>query len=367
MPMTKEMQEKLQRLQAHLKTGDNPNFGRLVVDKGGNLIEDKDGSPLAEIYTEGIVKDSNDTEFTIDHLISTPRIDYVRDVMDPFGCNDLALRKNKGVFHNHAWDGPNDLPIGKNLWVTKTREGVLASTKYAVQEYAFAGDVFRLTKGGFMNSYSIGFFLKKWDLITLDDLAKLLNGKFEIPNAGDFAPDTQVWYNAEWNMYEYSAVCVPMNQDAVKKAAQKQLFQKALDEGVIVSDFGKTYFGGIIGGRPVVSVPDGAEKTNDNDKGVIVDYVAIRKELAIEGIAAGAADATKRIGELETKLQGIDAKMEQILAVVDPEEKELETQAPDKTVETVGADPVPTKKIKVSNVFDEIASGAVSRMRGKAI
>jgi hypothetical protein len=58
--------------------------------------------------------------------------------------------------------------------------------------------------------------------------------------------------------------------------------------------------------------------------------------------------------------------MEQILALQEPDEKELESGAPDSKVETAGGEKVEPKRFNASSVFDEIAAGAVSHLTGKA-
>ena len=362
--MTPELlQKKIKDLQDYYALEGNREFGRLVVDKTGKLFVDANGCPLIEHSLTTVVKDSNETENTITHLISTPRIDYVRDVMNPYGCNDQILRKNKGVFWNHSWSESTSLPIGKNLWIKKTKEGVLAQTQYAAAESEFAAEVYRLVKGGYLNSYSIGFFANEWDLIMLKDLIELINGKFEIPNAGDYDDKTQVWYHAKWNCYEYSNVGVPMNQDAVKKS-----LQKAFADGIIKSEYGKAYFGALSGGR------------------VVIDTEI--KTISSEDIEKAVSPLTSRVEGLELKLLGIDGKLEQVLSLMDnggddegepdatpesPTADESTTTNENETTPETEQEPVETEgseskvvDVDVESMMNRASSGAVSRVIGKA-
>lgn len=223
------------------------HYSQESVKQHAKLIDLADGGIEIVHYVQSDRKDANDGEASIVHFISTPRIDPVMDVMNPFGMNDQRLSKNKSVFYNHSWYGSNDLPIGKSLWRKKQRDGVLAKTQYAVNEYSFARDVYNLVKGDFLNSYSIGFMPTDWSIVSIAQLKQLVNGEFDIQNIGDFGEEDKVWLHNAWGCYEYSQVGVPMNEDAVKKIA------KALEGGLIVSDFGKNFFGSIVGREKVLT------------------------------------------------------------------------------------------------------------------
>jgi hypothetical protein len=202
------------------------------------LFVDPKGIITIERWLPEMVKDASATDGTIVHYVSTPRIDPVRDIMDPFGVDARALQKNKAVFYNHKWFGPQDLPIGKNLWLKSERGGVLAKTQYAVNETSFARDVYNLTMGGFLNSFSIGFSPLKWAVVPVSELPKLVGGRFDIVNMNELGPDEKVVVHLNWGMHEYSEVGVPMNMDAVRKAKAMEMVQ---------SDFGREYFGSVFG------------------------------------------------------------------------------------------------------------------------
>ena len=213
-------------------------------EQASRLIELSDDRVEILHFVTSEVKAIDEASATIVHFISTPRIDPVMDVMNPFGINDRSLMKNKSVFYNHKWWGGQDVPIGKSLWRKAQRDGVLAKTEYAVNVTDFAKDIFNLVKGGFLNSYSIGFIPTDYSLLSLEQLMDVIKNQFDIPNLSDFPDKTQkvILHNA-WECYEYSQVGVPMNEDAV---VQQQI-RKALHDGVIKSDFGKQFFGSVAG------------------------------------------------------------------------------------------------------------------------
>ena len=201
------------------------------------LSKNAAGADAIRMNSIGKVERADDAEHVIVSYISTPSIDYVHDVMNPFGMDAKPLSLNRGVFYNHQWSGSKDLPIGKNTRLDPKKTGVIAWTKYAVDENPFAADIYRLVKGGFLNSYSIGFFPKEMSFVSLSDLRKLITGRFEVDNINEFQDDMQVLLFEKWVLYEYSQVGVPMNMNAV----QKEALQKAMQtEGVILTDSGKT-------------------------------------------------------------------------------------------------------------------------------
>src|ERR1051325_11522212 len=194
---------KADHLVKFLSAQDKQPFIRLARNNAGGIILDKKGMPLVEMFVDGAIKEVMEDN-TIVHYISTPRIDPVRDVMDPYGMNAQRLDKNRSIFYNHRWSGAQDLPIGQNLWTRPERGGVLAKTEYAVEERedGFARVIFNLAKNGYLNSYSIGFFPENYSFVSIADLGKLVGNKFDIANLAEFSAEDQVCYHSKWNMYE---------------------------------------------------------------------------------------------------------------------------------------------------------------------
>jgi hypothetical protein len=327
-----------------------------VAGKDGHVVlhEGKDGAqPWVERFLSNVNKEANEAEGTIVHLISTPRIDPVYDVMDPFGVDDRALQKNRAVFYNHRWMGPQDLPIGKNMWLRSTRDGVLVKTQYAVGEYSFAADVFRLAKADFLNSYSIGFFMGEIAICTIEDLLKLIEGKFDVPNLSEYDAATQVWYHKTWELFEYSQVGVPMNMDAVKRA---------MEEGAIQSDFGKSYFGALAGGREKIALTI-SEDDFKTKVGEVFGGCASDMKTQI-------CDIGKAIKDLATSVTEMKAGYDEMRSLVTPEDTTVKTvppPAPQAPGETSGgsAEKLIEKEIDTASLVKSAAVGEVSRVRGK--
>src|SRR3990167_1772868 len=172
MPLT---QKQVKDLIAHYSDPRNASWCRIVTAESpkGQKIITPGGALAVEIFTVGEVVKNDAAEYSVKHFISTPQIDYVMDVMNPFGMNARPMEKNRGVFFNHKWDQPgNDgLPIGRNLWLQPEKGGVLAKTKFAVgvTKKDFAGDIYRLTIGGYLPSWSIGFFVTDMKMIPLSE------------------------------------------------------------------------------------------------------------------------------------------------------------------------------------------------------
>ena len=139
--------------------------------------------------------------------INSDHVDRDREVVLPGGAKLTAYRKNPVVLYGHNYDS---LPIGKSLWVKKTKEEgrdiLTAKVKFASTQ--FANEVFELVADGFLSTASIGFIPDDFRgrAATDDELKKY--------------PD---WANAErvydkWDMLEWSVVPVPSNPHALARA-----------------------------------------------------------------------------------------------------------------------------------------------------
>lgn len=152
---------------------------------------------------EILQKEVNNEERSIKQYISTTSLDRGKDIMLPKGLDETNYRKNPVVLFNHN----GDLIVGKNLWLKKEDSGVLAKTQFA--NTPFADDIYILNKEGCLNAWSIGFKPRKWD----------------------FDQEKQITTYTDWELYEYSSVSIPMNQDAVNTA-----------KAMIKSDMAKSLF-----------------------------------------------------------------------------------------------------------------------------
>lgn len=131
------------------------------------------------------------------------------DIVKIDGIKLTNYRKNPVVLwaHNHS-----DLPIGKATKVWKEDNKLMFKIQYAKpEEYGFADTVYKLTKGGYINAFSIGF-APDWDKAEKNEKSKY----------------GYVFNESE--LFEISAVPVPANPMAL---VQSKSIQKALEDNVI--------------------------------------------------------------------------------------------------------------------------------------
>lgn len=156
-------------------------------------------------FTNSSVREFDDEEMSVVHFISTENEDRYGDIVRAEGMNDKHYSKNPVVLFGHDH---NSFPIGKSLWrKTTIRDGVkgiLAKTKFAKTEEGKIA--YELWKDGFLNSASIGFIPKKYNLITKQD------------GGSDGGYDFK-----EWELLEYSIVTIPANAEALRLAYTKSL------------------------------------------------------------------------------------------------------------------------------------------------
>ena len=163
------------------------------------------GEKMWKNLSESGVSEFDDEEMTIVHFITTESADRYGDVVRADGMNDKNYSKNPVVLFGHDH---NSFPIGKSLWRKSTLrdgvKGVLAKTKFAKTEDGKIA--YSLWKDGFLNSASIGFIPKDYDMI--------LKSKDNESGGYDFK---------SWELLEYSIVTVPANAEALRLAYTKSI------------------------------------------------------------------------------------------------------------------------------------------------
>ena len=105
-----------------------------------------------------------------------------------------------------------DPPIGKTTFITKVEDELIAEFEYATaEEYSFADTIYKLTKGGYINSFSITVVPKD------GGLENMQGGRFMVKKS---------------KLLEVSATSVPANEHAnvLSKALTKAIDDKFLDE-----------------------------------------------------------------------------------------------------------------------------------------
>lgn len=162
------------------------------------------------VTSESDYKEMNDAELSITHFISTEDEDRVGDIVHSDGGSFEDFKRNPIVLFGHD---DNAFPVGKNLWLkvaSKTNatgqvvKGVLAKTQF--EDITGVGRAcYELWKGGFLNASSIRFRpLQDGYQARYNDNGYFLGIDF-----------------TKWELFEYSIVDIPCNQEALRNALGK--------------------------------------------------------------------------------------------------------------------------------------------------
>jgi HK97 family phage prohead protease len=142
------------------------------------------------------------------HVITTGMLNRNRHRVIQGGGDFSDYKKNPIVLFNHDSDRP---AIGKNVGLSMEGSGergrIIAETEFAPTE--FGRELFALYEGRYMNSWSIGF--------------QGVEVTFVKNDAGDV---TEIVFN-KWKLFEYSAVPIPANPDAVTQALRHKLISES--------------------------------------------------------------------------------------------------------------------------------------------
>jgi len=159
------------------------------------------------------IKEINEDERKVVGIITKEVKDDEGDVVVIEGIS--LERFEKGgipLLWSHESHAP---PIGKTTFLQKLNEEVIAEFQYATKdENPFADTIYKLTKGGYINSFSISIKPKQEP----DSIEFMDNGRFKVNKS---------------ILLEVSSVNVPANADATVISRQ---LTKALDEKVITED-----------------------------------------------------------------------------------------------------------------------------------
>ena len=137
-------------------------------------------------------------------VISTPVEDRSEDIVEPLGCQLEAYRRNPVVLFEHGLTGLN-FPVGKSrrpdgeLDMSITDEGITAGCWFSQSSYE-ADQVFRLVAEDIIRATSIGF-----RPITARVRRKGIH------------PERPGLHVTEWELFEWSWVCVGDNPEAIAK------------------------------------------------------------------------------------------------------------------------------------------------------
>lgn len=140
--------------------------------------------------------------------ISTPDRDASRDIMEPEGVKLDRYKQNPVVLWAHDHRLP---PIAKTLEVEVTKAGVAALAQFATDINPQADMIFRLYAEGYLNATSVGFFPLEYE---------------KVMETGQDGKPTWMGglHHKSWELFEWSAVPVPDNPNALAQSAKAVLW-----------------------------------------------------------------------------------------------------------------------------------------------
>jgi len=153
-------------------------------------------------------------------FITTPRLDRDGEILIPHGAVLDGFRQSPSVLWAHKYD---QIPIGKDIGLEITKQGILAKTVYA--NHKFAQEVWEAVRDGFLNSNSVGF-------IPVEEIEPgnkqfeiwqgILEKEYGIPL--DESGQAKKIYT-KWILLEHSDVPVPSNTGALNVLVSKGLLK----------------------------------------------------------------------------------------------------------------------------------------------
>ncbi len=114
----------------------------------------------SKLYAKGFVKEIKENGTIRGGVASTGIVDRDNEILDPFGWELDNFRKAPRLLWAHK---ALDLPIGRvdNIWIDGTTKELKFDATFAEKENDFAKRVADLMRGGFLNTFSVGFIPKE--------------------------------------------------------------------------------------------------------------------------------------------------------------------------------------------------------------
>jgi len=179
--------------------------------------------PLTRTNNQFECKEMGATE--VEGYISTRLLDHSRDIVVPEGVILDVFKMNPIILYQHNSSGK---PIAKAVEVSKDDFGVKAKIMFADTDEA--RDINKLVKGGFLNTFSIGFI----------PLAYMLEGETGFGLINNQLKMRYPEYNGgaeriitKWLLLEASIVTIPDNPTAVitqKTLKDLEIKEKTIEE-----------------------------------------------------------------------------------------------------------------------------------------
>lgn len=153
------------------------------------------------------IEDVDRTKRIITHKINTDCLDRYQTVIFPRGMRCENFNANPTVFWNHDASKP---PIGKNLSLKTYDRKIVARTLFTPRGMNPDADtIFEMYADGFLNAWSV----------SIDPIAFGAPTPDEIRKRPEWA-GARCMYR-EWDLFEYSCVTIPGNQEVCRKAIER--------------------------------------------------------------------------------------------------------------------------------------------------
>lgn len=149
--------------------------------------------------------------------IGTAAVDKLKTVVDPAGMDKADFLKNPVVLWEHGLDRVRGrVPIGRSAWLKPAKGGTVTLAKTIFADDEFSRGLFDLYKDR---------VLRGWSIYGRPSKAP---GKVGPPTAAELRArpelaDCKTVYRS-WTLFEYSAVSVPANADALTEAVSRGLW-----------------------------------------------------------------------------------------------------------------------------------------------
>jgi len=178
------------------------------------------------------IRDIDDSNYTITHVISTNQIDRYFTVLIPKGVQVENFLKNPIVLYQHGREGA--FPVGKCIELKIEDDRIVATTQFNPNDEK-AMKVFQAFKDGYLNGWSVGFIplereelnkesAKKYNLNIPEEIWEIID---RLKEEG-FSIIPEIY--PRWELLEYSAVSVPANPGALTELMVRGLYYPELDK-----------------------------------------------------------------------------------------------------------------------------------------
>lgn len=203
---------------------------------------------IARAY-EATVDDVSAAQRTVTAVINTAAVDRFRTVIDPAGIDLEGYRKNPVVLWEHGKDPTRGrLPIGRNLWINRGNNKLVARTEFARDDYSQT--LFELYRDG---------ALRGWSIFAIpNEKASGKPTRAEIAARSELAECETIYRACE--LGEYSAVAVPGNAETLTLMTARGIWVPDEARGIVMQPGG-----GMVPVGQSAESDDDAEEDDDTE------------------------------------------------------------------------------------------------------